>query len=166
MGLMRAALVTMLLSLQLVTTAWSEVSTTAEKSQPLEITSQKLEADGTLKKVVFVGKVVATQGGLTIRSAKLIVGYGQSGTRVSSIEAIGDVIVQKDDRIATAGRGLYKVAEGTVVLTEAPRVQQGDNSVEGDEIVFYLEEDRSIVKSQSGSRVRAILTPRETPVEP
>ncbi|ABA89181.1 lipopolysaccharide ABC transporter, periplasmic protein LptA [Syntrophotalea carbinolica DSM 2380] len=166
MGLMRVLLVTVLVSLSLVDTAWCEASATAGKAQPLEITSQKLEADGTLKKVVFVGKVVARQDGLTIRSSKLIVAYGQSGTRVSSIEAIGDVVVQKDDRTATAGRGLYNVAEGTVVLTETPRVQQGDNSVEGDEIVFYLEEDRSIVKSQSGSRVRAILTPGGTPVEP
>jgi lipopolysaccharide export system protein LptA len=38
--------------------------------------------------------------------------------------------------------------------------------VEGDEISFYLNEDRSVVKSQAGSRVRAILTPREKSVEP
>jgi lipopolysaccharide export system protein LptA len=131
------------------------------KEPPLEITSRSMEADGGLKKVVFLGNVVAVQGDLSIGAAKLIVHYKEQGKGISRIEAIGDVRVEKAGRVATADRGGYEVGKAMVVLTGSARVQQGDNSVEGDEISFFLDSDRSIVKSQAGSRVRAILTPGE-----
>jgi lipopolysaccharide export system protein LptA len=155
-----------LLNVLLTGAAWSQTTVSGVGSAPLEITSQRLEADGALREVVFSGKVVAVQDGMIIRSNKLIVRYFASREEISSVEAVGEVRIEKSGRIATAGRGLYEVAEGTVVLTETPRVQQGENSIEGDEIVFFLEEDRSIVKSRSGSRVRAVLTPKEKTVGP
>ncbi len=146
--------------------AWSEATGVLEKGQPLEITSNRLESDGGLRQVVFLGNVVAKQAGLTIKASKLVVFYQGKNNQVSRVEAIGDVTITKDDRIATGGRGVYEVGKETIVLTDSPRVQQGKNSVEGDEIAFFLNEDRSIVKSKAGSRVKAILTPRENAVGP
>jgi lipopolysaccharide export system protein LptA len=146
--------------------AWSESPVSLDRGQPLEITSNRLESDGGLKQVVFLGNVVAKQGGLTIKASKLIVSYQGKNNQVSRIEAIGDVTIVKDNRIATGGRGVYEVGKETIVMTGSPRVQQGENSVEGDEIAFFLNEDRSIVKSKAGSRVKAILAPREKTVGP
>jgi lipopolysaccharide export system protein LptA len=116
--------------------------------------------------VVFLGDVIARQAGLTIKAAKLVVYYQGKGNQISRVEAIGNVKIEKDGRIATGGRGLYEVGKETITMTESPRVQQGKNSVEGDEIVFFLEEDRSIVKSKTGSRVKAIMTPKGDAVGP
>ncbi len=162
----RISLVAVIVGLVLALPVCSEPIGAAGKGMPLQVTSSSLEADGGLKQVVFVGNVVAVQGALTMHADKLIVRYAGQSHDVSQIEALGKVRIEKDGRVATAGRGIYEVGKGVVVLTRSPRVQQGVNSVEGDEIIFYLNEDRSVVKSQAGSRVRAILTPREKSVEP
>jgi lipopolysaccharide export system protein LptA len=162
----RAILIALILTVFSAGSLSAQTAEPSDKALPLEITSRTLEADGGLRKVVFLGNVVAVQGEMTLRSQKLIVNYLENGQQISSVEALGDVKVEKGGRIATAGRGLYEVEKGTVTLTDGPRVQQDDNTVEGDEIVFFLDEDRSIVKSQTGSRVRAVLTPREKTVEP
>lgn len=163
----RTFILMMLLSLLVLPgTAWSESSGVSDRGQPLEITSNRLESDGGLRQVVFLGNVVAKQGSLTIKASKLVVYYQGEGNQVSKVEAIGDVTITKDNRIATGGRGVYEVGNETIVMTGSPRVQQGENSVEGDEIAFFLNQDRSIVKSKTGSRVKAILAPRGNAVGP
>lgn len=163
----RTYILMMLLSLLVLPgVAWSESPVSLDRGQPLEITSNRLESDGGLRQVVFLGNVVAKQGGMTIKASKLVVSYQGKNNQVSRVEAIGDVMIVKDDRIATGGHGVYEVGKETIVMTDSPRVQQGENSVEGDEIAFFLNEDRSIVKSKAGSRVKAILAPRENAVGP
>lgn len=155
-----AILVSLVLLLSAGTARCADSGVSGE-AQGLEITSASMEADGSMRQVVFVGDVVARQDGLLIRAAKLTVSYEEPGNRISRVEAIGDVQVEKDGRVATGDRGLYEVGKGSILLSGSARVQQGDNSVEGDEIVYFLEENRSIVRSKTGSRVRAVLTPGE-----
>ena len=146
--------------------AWSEATVSLDRNQPLEITSNRLESDGGLRQIVFLGNVVAKQAGLTIKTSQLVVSYQGKNNQVSRVEAIGDVTITKDDRIATGGRGVYEVGKETIIMTDSPRVQQGENFLEGDEIVFFLNEDISVVKSKAGSRVKAFLAPRENAVGP
>lgn len=167
MGCMRIVTTMIILSLLVLPrVAWCEATAIAEKGQALEVSSRSLESDGGLQQVTFMGDVVARQGALTLKAAKLVVYYQGENNRISRVEAIGDVTIEKDGRVATGGRGIYEIGKEKITLTESPRVQQGNNSVEGDEIVFFLNEDRSIVKSKTGSRVRAIMTPKGNIVGP
>jgi lipopolysaccharide export system protein LptA len=131
--------------------------------EPLQVSSQRLESSGDLKQVKFSGDVVARQGDVVIHAGELVVHYTAAGGKVSSVEAFGGVRVEQGARVATGERGVFDVAESRCVLTGTPRIQQGGNFVEGDEITFFLDSDRSIVKSQSGSRVNAVFHPREKP---
>jgi len=48
-------------------------------------------------------------------------------------------------------------------LTGDPKVQEGDNVVSGDEIVFDIEKDRVEVKGGSGGRGKARFIPKRKP---
>ena len=45
-------------------------------------------------------------------------------------------------------------------MTGSPKVTEGDDFVEGQEITLYLDEKRSVVSGGAGGRVKAIFTPR------
>jgi lipopolysaccharide export system protein LptA len=133
-------------------------------NQPVEITSDRLEADYSKGKIHFLGEVVARQGDLTIYSEELIIhlDQGDGGNRqVKEIEALKNVRIVKGTRVATGQAAHLDNATGKVVLTGSPRVEEGENFVEGDKITFFLNEDRSTVKSDSGSRAKAVFHPKE-----
>jgi len=145
------------------TGAWAQPAGKVVGSAPIEITSSRMEADGNLRRVKFIGQVIARQGEMTIHAEELVVHYESQGGRISTVEALRQVRIVKGDRIATGGRAVYDVAKAQVVLTGSPRVQQGANSIAGQEITFFLDSERSIVKGDSGSRVKAIFHSQEQP---
>jgi lipopolysaccharide export system protein LptA len=126
---------------------------------PIRITSDRLEADQGAHKMEFVGNVVARQGDLTIYARNLEIFYGPENHEVERAEAHGDVRVVQGDRVATGQQGTFFRKEGKIVLTGSPRVHQGQDFVEGDEITVFLNEDRSIVKGGGDSRVNAVFNP-------
>ncbi len=64
-------------------------------------------------------------------------------------------------KVATGDKGIFFRDEARIVLTGSPKVHHGKDFVEGDEIVVLLNEDRSIVRSEGGSRVNAVFHPAE-----
>ena len=48
-----------------------------------------------------------------------------------------------------------------MVLTGNPVVKQGNDFVEGSTITLFLKEERSIVESSEGGKVRAVIFPKE-----
>jgi lipopolysaccharide export system protein LptA len=145
------------------TTCRAEVSAKSGKTvskEPIRITSDRLETDQSARKMEFVGNVVARQGDLTIYARKLDMFYGPDNHEIERVEAHGDVRVVQGDRVATGQQGVFFRKEGKIVLTGSPRVHQGQDYVEGDEITVFLNEERSIVKGGGGSRVNAVFTPK------
>lgn len=128
--------------------------------QPIEVTARQLEARQQQGKAIFSGDVVAKQGDVTLYCDKMVV-YTQSGQqKVDHLEAFGRVRVVQLDRTATADKAIYRQQQRTLVLLGHAQLHQGQNQVSGDEITVFLDENRSIVKSQDGSRVRAVLFPQ------
>lgn len=128
--------------------------------QPIEVTAQQLEALQQQGKAIFTGEVVAKQGDITLYCKKMVV-YTQSGKQqVDRLEAFGGVRVVQLDRTATADQAIYRQRQRTLVLVGNAELHQGQNHVAGDEITVFLDENRSIVKSQGGHRVRAVLFPQ------
>lgn len=130
-------------------------------NEPVEVTSERLEADYTAGKIRFLGKVIAKQGQVTIYSEELVLLMNQGDRQVRQIEAFRNVRIEKGARIATGQTAIYDRTSEKIVLTGSPRVQQGEDFVEGDEITFFINEDRSTVKSKAGSRVNAVFHPKE-----
>ncbi len=133
---------------------------TLRADAPVSVTSERLEADDKLHQVRFIGNVVARQGDVVIYAGELVLIYPESGRDIDRIEASGSVRIVQGNRVATGEKASFFNKERKIVLTGSPRVYQGDDFLEGDEIIVLLDEQKSIVKSDHGSRVNAVFHPK------
>jgi lipopolysaccharide export system protein LptA len=78
--------------------------------------------------------------------------------RLREIVAEGNVRIDQGTRWAVGGRAIFDQTRRTLVLTENPVMHDGQNSVAGDRVVVYLDEDRSVVEGGQ-QRVKAVLYP-------
>lgn len=140
---------------------WAESTVTHDSSQPISISSDRLEADDLAGRVKFFGHVVAEQGGLSLYADQVELFYQGEKRDIERLEAHGDVRIVQGDRVATAGKAVFYNKEKRIVLTESPAVHQGNDSISGDEITFYLDEEKSVVNSREGSRINAVFHPQK-----
>jgi lipopolysaccharide export system protein LptA len=144
-----------------------------DSSRPVDITSDSLEVDDKHGVFVFRGEVVAKQDSATIYSEQLDVYYTKKvdtdtqadeedsaqSRKIEKIVARGSVRIVQEERIATGERAEFVYAEGCVILTGSPTVIQGDNTIAGEKITVYLDEERSIVEGGARERVQATFVP-------
>jgi lipopolysaccharide export system protein LptA len=138
---------------------WTQVTAGRE---PIRITADRLEADQGANRMTFFGNVVARQGDVVIYAEEIALFTEAQSREVERVEALRDVRIVQGARIATGQKGVFYRLEGRFVLTGAPRIHQGDDFIEGDEITVFIDEERSIVRSGDGSRVNAVFHPRES----
>jgi lipopolysaccharide export system protein LptA len=155
--------------------------------QPIDITSNKLIADGIAKgaKLVFVGKVRLKQGDVSLSCDKMLVTYEElskpktrirnSGTdtknsgnsnskdvsnSIKSVVALGNVQIVKKDLKAKAGKGVFESSRKTVTLTEGPPcVWQGPQMLTAPTIIVHLAESRVELLGGPMGGVTGILNP-------
>lgn len=128
--------------------------------QPIVIKSNELQAETKSRTATFLGRVVAKQGGITIHADKLVVRYAEKGGEVEKVEAFGNVRIVQENRIGTADYGVYFTKAGKIVLSGSPKVSQGKDMVTGNEITYYVNEEKSVVTGNSGARVEAVIYPK------
>jgi lipopolysaccharide export system protein LptA len=127
-------------------------------NQPITIKSNELSADNKGKTAIFTGKVVAKQGDVTIFCEKMTVYYGAVQGDVDKIEADGNVRIVQENRTGLAAHAVYDSRAGKVILTGGgPKVMQGADTVSGEIITYFLDDDRSSV---TGGRVEATIHPK------
>jgi lipopolysaccharide export system protein LptA len=126
------------------------IPASAAKEDPIIITSETLTADNKSNTAVFEGFVIARTQDILIYSDKMEVAYDNSRGRISQIRAYGDVRVQKDDSAIFSEEALYIGEEDKIIFIGEPRAVDGENVITGTQIIYYLEDDRTVVK---GSRV-------------
>ncbi|MBI5892930.1 MAG: lipopolysaccharide transport periplasmic protein LptA [Deltaproteobacteria bacterium] len=131
-----------------------------EPPQPINITSNRMDANKKEQIVIFTGNVVAVQKDMTIDSDELKVYYTE-GDDVREIIAIGNVKITQPNRVATGEKAVYTKADSKVVLTGNPQAQQGNDTVKGDRITVFLNDNKSIVESDGTSRVKAVIFPKK-----
>jgi lipopolysaccharide export system protein LptA len=137
----------------------AEVLTEHDSRQPIEITSQQLEGLQQQRQTIFRGDVVAVQGDITLKTDLLTVYLQEHENQIDKMVATGSVRVEQLDRVATADEATYRRSDEVLILKGHAQVVQGANKVDGDEIVIYLQEDRTTVKSSENGRVKAVLIP-------
>lgn len=125
--------------------------------KPVTVTSDKMEAKKNENLVVFTGNVVAVED-FTVCSDVLYVLYdGQK--EVNRLEAGGNVRIFQDDKTSTSEKAVYDRNARTIVLTGSPQVRQCNDTVKGDRITVYMDEDNALVESEKGGRVKAVIMP-------
>ncbi|HET7874657.1 MAG TPA: lipopolysaccharide transport periplasmic protein LptA [Methylomirabilota bacterium] len=132
-----------------------------DKRAPVTVDADHLEnlqRDGL---VIFTGNVVARQNNSTQWADRMEVYLDAKGDRIVRAVSTGNVkILTRDCRSGTAHRAEYYDDEQRVVLIGNARVWREDNVVTGERITMYLAEDRAVVESGSGGRVRGVFYPR------
>jgi len=125
--------------------------------ESINITSDSMEAETKANKVTFRGNVVAKQKNMTITSGELIATYAEGGKELKEVVAIGHVRITQQDKIAVADKAIFLNNERKIILTGNPKVWQGKDTVSGDRIIYYLDEDRTTVEGGT----RAVINPKK-----
>lgn len=139
--------------------------------QPIHVTANKLEADIKGKKVTFKDAVRAVQGDITITCRIMTIFYtdgqnsGVEGSQdIKEIVASGNVIITQKNREIKGDRAEYKNKERTIVINGNPvTAKEGSNVVSGGRMIFYLDEERSIVEGVATRQVEATIFPEKKP---
>lgn len=129
-------------------------------SRPIEITAQRLLADGSKNSVTFEGEVIAKQDDLTLFADRLFAEYDQASGSIEKIVADGNVRVLQGDREARSPHAVFFNMEQRIVMSGGADVTQGGNTLKGDTVTVYILENRSVVSGGEGGRVRAVIQPR------
>ena len=116
------------------------------KREPIVVTATHMMADKLGEHVVFSGEVTLKKEVMTLTSDAVTVFYDAGTKAIREIEALGNVIVRKDGRIALANRALYYSKEEKIVLTGDARIIENDNQLGGERITLFIRDDRSIVE--------------------
>ena len=148
----------LLLGLAVLSAQGAAESHQGNSNLPITIKSNALAADNKGKTAIFTGKVVAKQGDVTIFCDKMTVYYGATQGDVDKIEADGNVRIVQENRSGSASHAVYESKQGKITLTGGnPKVMQGADTVSGEIITYFIDEDRSSV---SGGRVTAEIHPK------
>jgi lipopolysaccharide export system protein LptA len=148
-----------------------------DRSEPLQVDADRLDAYNDKRTVVFSGNVVASQGARTIRSESLTIYYrdakktdnkksplkaissDQEAGDVEKIEAHGKVEVTEGARTATGDAALFEQDDQKITMTGNAVLKEGDNVVRGDKVIIYLDENRGVVEGGAKGRVSATIYP-------
>ncbi len=76
---------------------------------------------------------------------------------IESIEAIGNVSIEYLNSRGWCGKAMYEVKTNSLSMQENPLLEEGDNSIQGSEIMYYLDENRSEIVGGS-TRVKAVFS--------
>jgi lipopolysaccharide export system protein LptA len=120
------------------------------------ITSDRLTFDYEQQYAYFEGHVVVTDPEMKLTSEEMTVLFNEE-SEVTSIEAVGDVRIQQDDKIANSGRAVYEVATGKIMLQEKPRVRRGKDLLQGDTITFWRDQNKMVCEP----RARLVIFPEQ-----
>jgi len=122
------------------------------KAEALEkvtvITSDRLTFDYKKQYAVFEQNVVVTDPQMQMAADRLTVTFDAKG-KVTTIKAEGRVTITQEDKSAQSGMATYDVDTGKIVLAGKPRVTRGRDTLEGEMITFWRNEDRMICQPQA-----------------
>ncbi len=116
------------------------------KREPIVITSKRMEAEQLADTVTFIDDVVLKKEAMTLNANRLIVRYDRSAKGVREIEALGNVTVTQEGRVATGEKAVYFSSEEKIILTGDARIVENENRLGGERIILFLRENRSVVE--------------------
>lgn len=130
-------------------------------SEPIRVSAETLVWDHKGHRATFHQEVVARQTDLTIYCDDLIIYFNEDDSDVTRLVAKGNVRITQMDRRASCEEAMYDRSQNRIVLEGNPVIRQGENEVRGKRVTFFLNEERSIVESGPGDRVKVTLVPEQ-----
>src|SRR5438128_12529298 len=131
------------------------------KKDPIYITADWMEVDKNKNTITYKGRVVTIQADMTMRSEALIAYYDPETKQMRQIVAEGKVNATQGNRVATGEKAVFDDKSKTVTLTGNPVMRQGNSQVSGVKVIYFVEQDKSIVEGDDKNRVRATIFPEE-----
>jgi lipopolysaccharide export system protein LptA len=143
--------------------------------EPMEITSNRMEAFNEKKLVIFSGNATVTQGSNVLKADQLLLYYKKDPGKkekigsmetdragdLEKIEAKGNVSLTQGKRVATGDDATYYRESNKVILTGNAVLSEGKNSVKGDKVTVFLNENRGLVESNTQKQVKATIYTQE-----
>ncbi len=136
-------------------------------SPPINISSDRMEILDKQGTVHFMGHVRAIREQMVLEADDVVVYYateevdGKKKKVLKKIVAEGHVKVTEGDKVAIGDRAVYQRPKEIITLSGNAQIWQGKNRISGGEIVFFINENRSIVRRAKGQRVEATVFPRQ-----
>lgn len=142
-----------------------ELSKSTKKKQAVDIESDSMEIVDAKKQAIFIGKVIAKRGKVTLHAEKLVADFvkeknkkGEDKTVVTFLNASGGVlIITSTQRITGAWARMDVKADKAVVGGGQVVVKQGDSVIKGKKLNVNLKTDHS---EMTGGRVKGSFTPK------
>jgi lipopolysaccharide export system protein LptA len=131
------------------------------KKDPIYINSDWMEFDQTKGTITYKGRVVTTQGDMTIRSETLIAEYTPDMKQIKQIVAEGKVNATQGNRVATGDKAVFDDQAKTVTLTGSPVMRQGNSQISGSKVIYFVEQDKAVAEGDGKVRVQATIFPEE-----
>ncbi|GMR04727.1 MAG: hypothetical protein BMS9Abin23_0632 [Thermodesulfobacteriota bacterium] len=128
-----------------------------EKRAPIVVTSDTMEASRNDRLVIFRGNVSAREDFLMC-SDELYLRYNDAN-EIREIDARGGVRIFRDQDTSVSDRAVYDRISRVMVLTGNAEVVRCADTVKGDKITFYLDDDRAFVEGGEDGRVSAVIMP-------
>jgi lipopolysaccharide export system protein LptA len=130
---------------------------------PVDVGADRIEVQDRANRAILSGNVVATQGNLTMNSARLTVIYANAGgnagatggTQIQRLEASGGVTLHTPTETARSQFAIYDVPRRLVTMIGGVNLDQGANHVQGGRLVLDLDTHRAVVDGgAAGSQSR------------
>ena len=139
----------------------AKLADSVDKSQPIDITSDKVETRSKENLVIFKGNVIARQKDMVIYADSVEVVTNQDGKGIERVIAEGNVKIQQGLRVANCQKAVFHNLDQKMFLTGDPKVSEGENIVLGDEIIFDIDKNRVEVKGGPSGRGKVKVQPGE-----
>ncbi len=110
-----------------------------DKSQPLNITSDKVKIIRDKNEIIFIGNVKAVQDKFTLYSDKMIVKYKEQKNKKMDIESIRtekNVKFMNDTITATSDEGLYNLKTNIITMKKNIKATESGITVFAEEFTY------------------------------
>jgi lipopolysaccharide export system protein LptA len=131
------------------------------RKDPIYITSDWMEFDQTKGTITYKGRVVTTQGEMTIRSETLTADYTADMKQIKQIVAEGKVNATQGNRVATGDKAVFDDQAKTVTLTGNPIMRQGNSQISGSRVIYFVEQGKAVAEGDGKVRVQGTIFPEE-----
>lgn len=126
----------------------------SDTSAPVEVAADNMVVNQTTGQAELTGNVLIAQGEMRLSADHVLVKYDAADkSRISTLDATGNVTLVQGTDAAEAAKGVYEVSTGLVTLTGDVLVTQGGNVMSGETIVVNLADGTA----RASGRVRTIL---------
>lgn len=117
---------------------------------PVNYAADRIELQDRANRVVLSGGVVIEQADLTMRAARTIVSYDDSGDlRIDRITATGGVVVTRGNERASGSSAIYDFNRRVITMAGDVRLKRGTDTLNGGRLVIDLASGLSSVDGRA-----------------